>query len=52
MKTRLAVTGAIATLIASWIALDVAYPTRHSLRVFDAREVARIETQMWKSWRS
>jgi hypothetical protein len=50
MKKWLAAIAACVTLVATWIAADILYPTRHSLRAFDARELARIETQMWRSY--
>ncbi len=33
-----------------WIGADILYPTRADLRAFDAHAVARLETQMWRSY--
>src|SRR5579872_5193360 len=33
-----------------WIAVDVLFAGRHSLRDFDPHEVARLETRMWRSY--
>lgn len=33
-----------------WITVDVLVPRQHSIRQFDAREVARLETAMWRSY--
>lgn len=33
-----------------WIVVDVFIPVQHSIRQFDAREVARLETAMWRSY--
>ena len=33
-----------------WIAKDLAFSPRHSLRDFDPHEVARLETRMWRSY--
>lgn len=39
--------GLLALLV--WIAVDVFVPRQHSLRQFDAADVARLETAMWRS---
>lgn len=33
-----------------WITVDVLVPRKHSIRQFDAKEVARLETAMWRSY--
>ncbi|AUD07421.1 hypothetical protein [Spirosoma pollinicola] len=33
-----------------WITIDLLVPSRHSIRQFDAKEVARLETAMWRSY--
>lgn len=33
-----------------WITVDVFVPRQHSIRQFDAKEVARLETAMWRSY--
>ncbi|WP_461135879.1 hypothetical protein [Spirosoma lituiforme] len=33
-----------------WITIDVFVPRQHSIRQFDANEVARLETAMWQSY--
>jgi hypothetical protein len=41
----------IFSLIAlAWIVLDASIPRRHSLRDFDPHAVARLETDMWRSY--
>ena len=39
-------------LLAAWVAYDLYAPRRTSLREFDADEVARLETAMWRSYYS
>jgi hypothetical protein len=39
--------GALALL---WFALDISIPRRHSLKDFDPHTVARLETEMWRSY--
>jgi hypothetical protein len=48
----LAVAGALALLLAAWVAFDLYAPRRTSLREFDPEEVARLETAMWRSYYS
>jgi hypothetical protein len=36
--------------VAAWISIDLNNHTRHDLRRFDPREVARLETGMWRSY--
>ena len=38
--------------LAAWVAFDLYAPRRASLREFDADEVARLETAMWRSYYS
>jgi hypothetical protein len=52
LRRFLAVTGALALLLAAWVAFDLYRPVRTSLREFDADEVARLETAMWRSYYS
>ncbi len=37
-------------LLVLWIGYDLATPGRHDLRQFDAHQVGRIETDMWRSY--
>ncbi|HYH84683.1 MAG TPA: hypothetical protein VEX60_04320 [Pyrinomonadaceae bacterium] len=48
----LTVITAIVLLLAAWVAYDLYAPRRTSLRDFDADEVARLETAMWRSYYS
>jgi hypothetical protein len=41
---------AVLALAAAWIAIDVLWPGRSDLREFDPKEVARLETDMWRSY--
>jgi hypothetical protein len=41
---------AIAAALVLWVVRDLAVPVRHDLRDFDPRAVARIETDMWRSY--
>jgi len=43
-------TGLVAVVLALWIAVDFANRSTHDLRQFDAHEVARLETAMWRSY--
>ena len=52
LRRLLAVTGVLALLLAAWVAFDLYRPVRTSLREFDADEVARLETEMWRSYYS
>jgi hypothetical protein len=49
MKRRVIVSLAAAALLA-WVAADLFVPRRSDLRSFDARDVARLETRMWRSY--
>lgn len=46
------VTTTLILLLAAWVAYDLYAPRRTSLRDFDADEVARLETAMWRSYYS
>jgi hypothetical protein len=52
LRRSLAVAGGLALLLAAWVAFDLYRPVRTSLREFDADEVARLETAMWRSYYS
>ena len=52
LRRLLAVAGALALLLAAWVAFDLCRPVSTSLREFDADEVARLETAMWRSYYS
>ena len=52
LRRLLAVAGALALLLAAWVAFDLYRPVSSSLREFDADEVARLETAMWRSYYS
>jgi hypothetical protein len=46
------VTLALILIFAAWVGYDLYAPRRTSLRDFDADEVARLETEMWRSYYS
>jgi hypothetical protein len=49
-RRRLLVIGLIFLMLAAWVAIDL-YTSRSShLKEFDADEVARLETDMWRSY--
>ena len=50
LKLALKITAALVILLAAWVAFDLLAPRRTSLRDFDADEVARLETAMWRSY--
>ena len=52
LRRFLAIAGGLALLLAAWVAFDLYRPVRTSLREFDADEVARLETAMWRSYYS
>jgi hypothetical protein len=52
LRRFLAVAGGLALLLAAWVAFDLYRPVSPSLREFDADEVARLETAMWRSYYS
>ncbi len=41
-----------AVLVAAWIAIDICTPHQVDIRDFDADEVARLDTAMWRSYYS
>jgi hypothetical protein len=43
---------ALVLVLAAWVAFDLCAPRHTSLREFDADEVARLETAMWRSYYS
>ena len=47
----LAVIAALFIILAAWVAYDLYAPRRTTLRDFDPDEVARLETEMWRSVR-
>jgi hypothetical protein len=49
-KTRWFIAGALFLVLCAWASLDLLAPRQTSLRVFDAKEVARLETAMWRSY--
>jgi hypothetical protein len=51
MKHRIFIgVGAVVVLIVGWMIHDFTSTERHSLRRFDPHEVARLETDMWRSY--
>jgi hypothetical protein len=50
LRRILKITAALILLLAAWVAFDLFAPRRTSLREFDADEVARLETDMWRSY--
>src|ERR671916_340478 len=50
LRRLLKITAALVLLLAAWVAYDLYAPRRTSLREFDADEVARLETAMWRSY--
>jgi hypothetical protein len=52
LRRVLGVTTALVLLLAAWIAFDLYAPRRTRLRDFDADEMARLETAMWRSYYS
>lgn len=49
-KTRWLIVGTIFLVLLVWVGLDLFAPRQTSLREFDAKEVARLETAMWRSY--
>lgn len=49
-RTALLIIGLIAIAVTAWLAYDLYFPRRSHLREFDADEVARLETAMWRSY--
>src|SRR4051812_41905080 len=52
LKRALKVSAALILLLAAWAAYDLYSSSRASLREFDADEVARLDTAMWRSYYS
>ena len=52
LRRFLVAVAALAVLLAAWVAFDLYRPVGASLREFDADEVARLETAMWRSYYS
>lgn len=52
LKRVLKVCAAVVLLLAAWVAYDLSSSGRTSLRDFDADEVARLDTAMWRSYYS
>lgn len=50
MRRVLKIAAIMLATLAIWIAVDFADSSRHDLRRFDGREVARLETTMWRSY--
>jgi len=50
LRRALAALGALVALAAAWVLYDLYAPRRTAMRSFDADEVARIETEMWRSY--
>src|SRR5438105_15526860 len=48
----LAVIAALFIILAAWVAYALYAPRRTTLRDFDPDEVARLETEMWRSYYS
>jgi hypothetical protein len=51
-RRALTFTAVLILLLAAWVAYDLYAPRRTALRDFDADEVARLETAMWRSYYS
>jgi len=41
---------AAATAVTAWIAIDLWRPVSSNLRAFDPEQVARLDTDMWRSY--
>jgi hypothetical protein len=52
LKRALLIVAVIFVLLGSWIAYDIYSPRQTKMRQFDANEVARLETAMWRSYYS
>jgi hypothetical protein len=48
LKLILKLSAALILLLAAWVAYDLYSSTRTSMRDFDADEVARLDTAMWR----
>src|SRR5438045_1994233 len=51
-RRSLAVGASLFIILAAWVAYDLYAPRRTTLRDFDPDEVARLETDMWRSYYS
>ena len=49
-KTRWLIVGALLIGLFAWVGYDLLAPRQTSLREFDAKEVGRLETAMWRSY--
>jgi hypothetical protein len=52
LRRALTVAAAVALALVAWVAYDLYAPRHTSLRDFDPDEVARLETEMWRSYYS
>lgn len=52
LKSLLKISAALVLLLAAWVAYDIYWTRQTSLRDFDADEVARLDTAMWRSYYS
>jgi hypothetical protein len=52
LKRVLKLGAVLVILLAAWVAYDLRSPRRTSMRDFDADEVARLDTAMWRSYYS
>src|SRR5215217_2378388 len=52
LKRVLKIGAALVLLLAGWVTYDLSSSSRTSLRDFDADEVARLDTAMWRSYYS
>lgn len=50
LKRIFLVVGVVAVLVAGWVAIDLYRPYKVDIRSFDANEVARLDTAMWRSY--
>jgi hypothetical protein len=49
-KTRWRIAGVVFIAVLAWAGIDLLAPRQTNLREFDAKEVARLETAMWRSY--
>src|ERR1043166_7243419 len=52
LRRALAVAAVAALALVAWVAYDLYAPRHTSLRDFDPDEIARLETEMWRSYYS
>ncbi|HEV2705000.1 MAG TPA: hypothetical protein VGV59_03700 [Pyrinomonadaceae bacterium] len=50
LRRTLLVSAALIALVAAWVLYDLYAPRRTAMRSFDAEQVARLETEMWRSY--